>query len=213
MNNFVVSEDLTVTIIDLGSVQFKLDPPDFKEDAIGYVPFMEYELTPEETIELLRPAYEYYNGREELQIFTHHDLRSKVMWNFAVLVYGMLHGFWPWDEPSCGGHTARLHEVNLDHPRVIERRYRIVSEDLYIDPNLSQACKDVLQHMFRKRAEERPPVEQLINFPWFQSWMKVECNWKRPYSQEFEDFIESYYDEYYDEHDEHDEFDIESSDC
>lgn len=185
VNNFVIDENLDVQIIDLGIVAFGLTDEDYQQDSFVYVPFMEYELTPEETRELLRPEYMNYNGAHALYIPCYNDLRRKVLWNFGVLVYGILHGFWPWDQPPPRGHDERLQYIHLGHPRIQRRRHRMLTEDIFINEDLSEECKEVLRHLLCRDPLQRPNLERLVQFPWFHMWQTQNRIYQRPFSLEF----------------------------
>lgn len=63
---------------------------------------------------------------------------------------------------------------------MLERRDRVINEELPIDENLSQDCVDVLRAMFTKDPEKRPTLHGLASFPWFQGHWMNEGAFRRP---------------------------------
>lgn len=148
-------------------------------------------MSPELATELTHECWQTaiaYSSTPEINVILPHDVRQTSIWKFAVTLYGILHGFWPWDEPEIGNQTV-LTNYMVDHsdPRIVRRRHRIIHEDLPISEHLSQDCVDVLQALFRKNPAERPSLEELVSFPWFQQWAFQDRVYARPFSQAFTD--------------------------
>lgn len=118
-----------------------------------------------------------------------HDTRQVILWKFGVIVFGILHGYWPWDDHREGrinllefGNIGSEAEI----PRVIERRARIMNDPLLLDETLSQDCKDVLRAMLAPNPKNRPSLRELAeSYPWFLQWTFVDRVWRRPYSERF----------------------------
>jgi serine/threonine protein kinase len=105
------------------------------------------------------------------------------------MIYGILHGFWPWNEPPKDGgpHPDLLSSrVFTDPQQVLNRRNRILNAPLPIDENLPQDCKDVLQAMFSKNPEDRPTLAELEGYPWFSQWAQEAQFFERPFSRDFQ---------------------------
>jgi serine/threonine protein kinase len=129
------------------------------------------------------------NWRSQVWYYIHHDIRHQVLWKFGVILYGILHGFWPWDTPPPGGHQEDLldYDGNFHNRRVHTRRWNIINRDLPIDANLSQDSRDVLQAMFSKHPGDRPTLPKLMTFSWFSKWVDEDQQfWRRPYSKAFQ---------------------------
>lgn len=169
-------------MIDLGDIAFGLDERAFFERNYAYVPFQEYQLSPE--------LAQQITTRFGMSVYADvtHDLRHEVMWKFATIIYGILHGFWPWNEPpkNGGAHPDLLDaRVFTDPQQILPRRYRIINDPLPIDENLPQDCKDVLQAMFSKNPEDRPTLAELEGYPWFSQWARETRFYERPSSRDF----------------------------
>lgn len=96
-----------------------------------------------------------------------HDVRQEALW-IDVILYGILHGFWPWDKPPTGGHRQDLLHFNgsSNSQKVSQQRDDIISMKLPIDESLSQDCADVLQAILNKRPADRPSLAELETFPY-----------------------------------------------
>ncbi|KAF7718524.1 Uncharacterized protein PECH_003666 [Penicillium ucsense] len=180
VNNILVDKNLNAQMIDLGEFAFGLEEQDFLQAGFRSVPFQEYQMFPE-----LALSEEKDNGlcRSDL-----HDLREECLWKFGTIIYGILHGHWPWDEAPKNGEPHRDlldSDVYYDKSHIYHRRNRILNEPLPIDENLPQDCKDVLQSMFSKDPAERPSLAELEGYPWFAQWARETQVFERPFSKEF----------------------------
>ena len=103
--------------------------------------------------------YGWFNERVMLR----RDLRQDQLWRLGVLMYELLHGYSPWEDPEYH-HNEPVPDLRairtlpgiltpdlrrLTHARN-ERRNRVVNDDLPTREDLSQDCVDVLQALFRK---------------------------------------------------------------
>lgn len=175
-------------IIDLGDVHFGLKDEDFMQKQCAYLPFQEYQMSPELAVYQAAACQGTEDSWPAWVAFPH-DVRHRVLWKLGVILYGMLHGFWPWDNPPRGGHDEDLlaYDGDTKNRRVNERRKRIVNRPLPIDENLSQSCKDVLRAMFNKNPANRPSLAALQTLPWFRQRATRSRSFVRPFSQEFHD--------------------------
>ncbi|KAJ5946935.1 hypothetical protein N7454_003774 [Penicillium verhagenii] len=188
VHNFVVDQNLNVQLIDLGNVWFGLEDEDFLSQGYAYIPFQEYQIQPEFAEILFRPENRERDLGKEVWIEWKTDVRQITLWKFGVILYGLLHGFWPWDNPPSGGHEMDLLDYHGgENQRVYDRRLRIMWDDLPIREDLSQDCKDVLRHLFQKDPAKRPSLETLASYPWFMQWAHQNRVYERPFSQEFQD--------------------------
>ncbi|KAJ5772588.1 hypothetical protein N7520_003117 [Penicillium odoratum] len=188
VNNFVIDQNLNVQLIDLGNVCFGLDDEDFVCEMYPYLPFQEYQMLPELAESMFRPENRERDWSENIWVDFNSDVRQIMLWKFGVIVYGLLHGYWPWDDPPYGGHEWQL----LDYrggasKRIHDRRLRIICEALPIREDLSQDCKDVLRHLFQKDPAKRPSLETMTMYPWFSQWSYQNRVYERPFSQDFQD--------------------------
>lgn len=158
------------------------------QEQCAYLPFQEYQMSPELAIHLAATCQRYQYSWPEWVDFPH-DARHRILWKLGVIFYGMLHGFWPWDNPVQGRYVELLldYDGGTSDRRVNERRRRIINRPLPINGNLSQSCKDVLRAMFRKNPADRPSLAELLRFPWFRQWATRGQIFKRPFSQAFHD--------------------------
>ncbi|KAJ5243012.1 uncharacterized protein N7469_001339 [Penicillium citrinum] len=181
INNFIVDRHLNVTIIDLGDVKFGLEDEDFFEDRRCYLPFQEHLMSPE-LARVLSEQGQFEQNPEDL-----HDIRQVILWKFGVILFGILHGYWPWDDEREGqANLLDFGTCEKDIPRVLERRERMMSSPLVLNENLSQDCKDVLRALLDQHPEDRPNLRELTRgFPWFMQWGIVNRIWERPSSEEF----------------------------
>jgi serine/threonine protein kinase len=153
-----------------------------------YVPFQEYQLSPE--------LAQYLSNQvgSGVNLDAPHDGRQESTWKFATMIYGILHGFWPWNEaPKDGGpHPDLLNpRVYTDPEHLLDRRHRILNAPLPIDENLPQDCKDVLQALFSKNPEDRPTLAELEGYPWFVQWARETQFFERPFSKDFQNSVQS----------------------
>lgn len=109
-------------------------------------------------------------------LYLPHDTRVLNLWKFGVLIYELLHGYSPWEEPEWDGRIGGLRKRaknlqrsgRMSERKVRERRDRTINEELPIDENLSQDCVDVLRAMLTKDIERRPTLHQLVSFRGFR---------------------------------------------
>ncbi|CAL5870838.1 uncharacterized protein PFLUO_LOCUS5079 [Penicillium psychrofluorescens] len=186
INNYVVDQDLNVQLIDFGIVDFGLEHKDFQRRSFHFMACHEYQMRPELAEELTLGNYQYdLHYLSEFNVRLRHDVRNVCLWKFAVSVFGILHGYWPWDlTPGQGD----LHLLNYDggsNPGVNARRTRMMTEPVKVADHLSDECKEVLQLMLSRKPEDRPGIKRLLRQPWFQKWKSVDGPLTRPYSEEF----------------------------
>jgi len=167
-------------LLDFGIVDFALDGDrDFWHNTYQWIPYQEYQITPELAIELKKPFWDEMrrNTPEKAQhVHLPHDRHVCNLWKFGVLVYDLLHGYCPWEEPEWNENIGsirdwldnRVRSKGRSERRILERRDRIINGELPIDENLSQDCIDVLRAMLTKDINKRPTLRQLASFPWFQ---------------------------------------------
>ncbi|KAJ5690066.1 hypothetical protein N7462_004458 [Penicillium macrosclerotiorum] len=184
VNNFIVDKVLNVQVLDLAEVTFGLHEKEFFNRQYMFVPFQEYQMSPE-----LASHMSTFTGDHCSGIDMGHDLRRETLWKLGVIVYGIVHGFWPWDFPLApGSHPDLLSPSAYSSPRRIHsRRDRILNEPLRINENLPQDCRDVLQAMLSQNTEDRPTLAELEAYPWFSQWVHETQFWERPLSQAFRD--------------------------
>jgi serine/threonine protein kinase len=126
----------------------------------------------------------------EIIIPFNYDARKVCLWKFAVSVFGMLHGYWPWDNPpESGVHDSLMAYRGGVDARVFNRRRRMIHEPLPIADHLSDDCKDLLRLMFSKKPEDRPLISRLRGHPWFQKWKYDTRPLVRPHSDDFTAYI------------------------
>lgn len=200
LTNYLMDQNLNVQLIDLGMTYFSLQESGFTRNLDCFIPYHEYQMMPERAIELEK--YDAWRDpcHDDICVETIHlpvDERDICVWKYSTLVYGFLHGFWPWDEPepvpkSLHWH-ARYNGCYNDsfYPVVKRRRKRMINEDVAISESLSQDCRDVLQATLAREKSERPSLEELSSFPWFSRWSaeKLESGrpLKRPFIKKFHD--------------------------
>ncbi len=118
------------------------------------------------------------------------DFRHEQLWKLGVIMYELLHGYSPWDDPdpramNINCDINRSNRAQLDEYRrfVDARRERILHDPLPIseDLRLTQDCVDVLNAMFAKFPADRPSIKQLAAYPWFQgSYLDSGADFSRP---------------------------------
>ncbi|KAJ5498901.1 hypothetical protein N7453_007952 [Penicillium expansum] len=197
VTNYLMDQNLNVQLIDLGMLTFSLDSTDiFNLD--HFIPYQEYQMMPERAIELEKYDIWRDPSHDDVCIESIHlpvDQREVCLWKYSTLVYGFLHGFWPWDEPKPVPRHLDWH-ARYDgpyndpfYPVVKRRRKRMINEDAAISESLSQDCRDVLQATLSRKKSERPSLEELSSFPWFSRWSAEELEsgrpLKRPFVKEF----------------------------
>lgn len=160
---------------------------DFFYNRYTYLPSQENFMSPEMAQELLRPKYAKEDWTRQGSVRMPHDQRQVTMWKFAVIVYGILHGFWPWDKPGQYDWDLLGYQGDASEERVLHRRLNMIYNDVPINENLSQDCKDVLSAMLSRNPTERPSLEALGGYPWFQQWVHEDGTFARPYSAAYEE--------------------------
>ncbi|KAH3304146.1 hypothetical protein KXW39_000777 [Aspergillus fumigatus] len=189
--NYLVGENLETQLIDFGIMGFGLDDRDFLENSHTYVFWQEYLLSPEVAIELLKPQWRLHvrnTTRGIAQVKCRNDTRQTSLWNYAVEVFCLLHGYAPWEDPewddeirTIGEFACRLingrwqepPELYDEGPRwdaAYARRKRMINEELAVREDLSQDCVDALRTMLQRDPKQRPRLSELISFPWFGQW-------------------------------------------
>lgn len=108
-----------------------------------------------------------------------HDIRQRCLWKFVVLVYGLLHGYFPWDQADYPPQGLKLDQA------CNPRRIRIIYDPLHVDWNLSPECADLLKGMLAKDPADRLTLLQLNAHPWFQRWKTAQGPLKRPFLRRF----------------------------
>lgn len=170
---------------------FALDgEEDFQATRWAWLPYQEYQMAPELAIELSKEAWMRTKRDEEKIVYLPHDARVEHLWKLGCIIYDLLHGYSAWEEtkfdPRIGGirQWAQKRETSLEESwrKAMERRDRIINEELPIDENLSQDCVDVLRAMFTEEPEKRPTLRELASFPWFQGHWVNEGPFRRPAS-------------------------------
>ncbi|KAJ6024839.1 hypothetical protein N7540_005636 [Penicillium herquei] len=187
ITNFIVDAHLNVQLIDLGHVGFGLENSDFIENLCSYLPFHEYQVSPEIVCRLIQPENQDRDWvrRPQMVLRLQNDVRKNMIWKFGVLVYGILHGYWPWYDPRLQQNDL-LYFDGESNDEVHCRRIRMLYEDLPIREDLSQDCKDLLTHLFQKDPNDRPSLETLVCYPWFSQWTYQNRVYERPFSQRFQ---------------------------
>ncbi|KAF7181064.1 hypothetical protein CNMCM7691_000193 [Aspergillus felis] len=189
--NYLVGENLDTQLIDFGIMGFGLEDLDFMENSHTYVFWQEYLLPPEVAIELLKPQLRKhirYKTRGIAQVKCRKDTRQAALWNYAVEVFCLLHGYAPWEDQEwddeirtvgefafklIDGRWQEPPELHDEGPRwdaAYARRKRMINEELAVREDLSQDCVDALRTMLQRDPEQRPRLSELISFPWFGQW-------------------------------------------
>ncbi|KZN88158.1 Fatty acyl-CoA synthetase and RNA processing-associated kinase [Penicillium chrysogenum] len=194
VTNYLMDQNLNVQLIDLGMIHFSLHKSGFMSEIDHFIPYHEYQMMPERAIELEKydtwrdPCHDDVTLEE---IYLPIDQRDICLWKYSTIVYGFLHGFWPWDEPepvpkSLNWHGRYYGPYNDPfYPVVKRRRKRMINEDVPISESLSQDCRDVLQATLSREKSERPSLEELSSFPWFSRWSAEELESGRPLKRPF----------------------------
>lgn len=198
VNNYLMDQNLNVQLIDFGLVCFSLDKWGFQKSTDHFITFHEYQMMPERATELEKYDAWRDPARGDVRIRRIHlpnDEREICLWKYSTLVYGFLHGFWPWDEPVpnkldwCDRWIGTYNDPR--YAGVKCRRKRMINEDVPISESLSQDCRDVLQATLARDKSERPSLQEMSSFPWFSQWSAEEVESGRPLKRPFfKDFHE-----------------------
>jgi serine/threonine protein kinase len=188
INNYLVDQNLNVQLIDLGQVDFSLTDLGFQTELASSIPFFEYQLRPELAIEFMKYDQKVNQMKELEKFFMPQDLRRVSLWKYSAIIYGFLHGYWPWEDTNpevieWHGIWKGYPEVSELYEPVVERRRRMINEDISVSESLSQDCRDVLQSALSRDKDERPSLQEMNSFPWFSQWSAEECESGRPFKR------------------------------
>ncbi|KAI1906758.1 hypothetical protein LOZ12_006128 [Ophidiomyces ophidiicola] len=173
--NYVVDENLNLTLVDLGLCRTAAAETDWHVENWPAILASELLITPQ-IANFLNQSTEPTPTRAArvVRIPYPHDLRKQILWKLGALIYDLLHGYAPWEQPEWDpevGVLRSFHEYKRTEKSVLyirERRQRMVFEDLAIDPGLSQDCIDVLRALLAREEADRPTFREVVSFPWFQ---------------------------------------------
>ncbi|KZF26962.1 kinase-like protein [Xylona heveae TC161] len=182
VRNFLVNEQLDAKLIDFGYADVKLYDVEYAGVLPPNNPWIEDMISPEIVIGIVKHQYNAESPSKRMRtrdtvyppIATDH--RTVLLWRFACIAYTLLHGYAPWDveDPSLESfpvHSGWSRQEYSDHLPIIDaRRTRIINEELPIHERLSPECAEVLNAMLHQDPEQRPMLEELATFPWFQGW-------------------------------------------
>ncbi|OJJ51072.1 hypothetical protein ASPZODRAFT_314313 [Penicilliopsis zonata CBS 506.65] len=189
LNNFVVGEDFSTKLLDLGLMSFDVQQDKLVFTDWAWVPFHEYHMLPEMAIEFSKPEIiaAYKTERQHrVHVKSHGSMMD--LWRSSCIAFMLAHGHAPWENPEWNAHLARVwrtHEStglqdgenyrDFWNARIEERnarRDRIINEECPMAEHLSQDCIDAFRVMLARDPSQRPNVAELETFPWFQSsWM------------------------------------------
>lgn len=194
VNNYLMDQDLNVQLIDMGQVNFSLNEQDFQSTAGRTIPFQEYQMRPELAIEYMKVEQVNTSTAEWGRVYLPFDHRDESLWKYSTLVYGFLHGYWPWEDPSPLAHIWHgEYSGEYRDPLyrdIAARRLRMINQDITVNETLSQDCRDFLQSALSRNLDERPSLQEMNSFPWFSQWSAEESesgrSLKRPRVDEFE---------------------------
>lgn len=186
VNNYLVDQELNVKLIDLGVMSFSPTADGFRATHEVVLAYQEYQNRPEAAVEHLKLDRLRALGGPAIvpkALFLPNDRSDVSVWKYSTLVYGFLHGYWPWEKRiiSQNWHTHFNGEYEHRHyPEVKNRRKRMINEDVTIDETLSQDCQDMLQAALSRNIEDRPKLQEMASFPWFPQWSAAEVESGRP---------------------------------
>lgn len=161
------------------------DPKNYRRNSLKHIYPLESYFNPEMCRALL---YQQYTGEhspvETQEMALDYDQRDETLWKLGVVMYNLLHGYSPWEDPDLAAPPIDFWPFEMSSPSVRrhrharnERRDKILNDPLPIaeDLGLTQDCVDVLTALLGpKDPAERPNLHQLVQFPWFQGWF-VDC--------------------------------------
>lgn len=147
---------------------------DYSDGGTAYIRALEHMMRPEVSQLLLDLPLA---GQPEQADFIIGDVRDDPLWRIGVIMFELLHGYAPWDSPypndpdlvfslvEMSEDDAERHEAHRD-----DRRRRMINEPLPISEEtpLTQDCVDVLNAVLANDPNDRPSIEELASFPWFQ---------------------------------------------
>ncbi|KAI9794108.1 MAG: hypothetical protein M1833_000473 [Piccolia ochrophora] len=93
-------------------------------------------------------------------------------WRTAVLMFDLLHGYAPWEDPAGRGdfwvqeYAINMTKEGFEHRT--DRRKRMLRDPVAISDIFSQDAVDALQCQLGREEFERPSMRELHSFPWFQ---------------------------------------------
>ncbi|CAG8925555.1 unnamed protein product [Penicillium salamii] len=195
VNNYILDRDLNVQLIDLGNSNFSLTADGFQSKNQGHIPYQEYQMRPEMAVELMKHEQRWQDDEgsarrdangialEPDYVYLPTDKRQVSLWKYSAIVYGFMHGYWPWErrevcEKWHGNFSARYEDPK--YTMVKNRRKRMINEDIATHETLSQDCQDVLQAALARNPEDRPDIQEMASFPWYSSWSAAEAESGRP---------------------------------
>lgn len=166
-----------------------MDPADYKGGGwTGYLPTLEHMILPELCQRLLDDDPDAgAKGQIDIPV---RDVRDEPLWKLGVIMFELLHGYSPWDSPDPAEPELFFANFTLDSGERTryrahrdDRRRRMINEPLPISDTIpmTQDCVDVLRAMLANDPEDRPSVEELASFPWFQgSYVDSGADFTRP---------------------------------
>lgn len=178
-----------MTLLDFGQMYFAESEGGFKQEEYLWVPFQEYLLQPEFAIEFEKSLFdvdftsEFPVIKDTWRIHRAHDVRAQYLWSIATVVFELLHGHSPWEEPEWDPdidtirYWYRYDEGDFERKveKMKERRMRLINEELPINEEVSQDAADFFRAMFQKDVSKRSTFPDLISFPWLQGeWVDYE---------------------------------------
>lgn len=192
--NYLLDQELNVQLIDFGQLYFSLTDEGFETDRAAMIPFQEYQMSPELAVEYMKydQAWEAQAPQQVPQVETmvptrlvmQSDNRQTALWKYSTIVYGLLHGYWPWEKrvPGaldwCKQYSGKF--TDPCYPIIKNRRKRMINEDITVDESLTQDCRDMLQAALSRDPQDRPSLQEMSTFPWFSRWSAAEAVAGRP---------------------------------
>lgn len=157
-------------------VELTLNAANYNERGFsGYIAALEHMVTPELCARLLNDAPDA--GYRSQMEYSTQDVRDEPLWRLGVIMFELLHGYSPWDSPDedapeLFAATFLIDEEELAIMRAHrdDRRRRMINDPVQISETvpMTQDCVDVLRAMLANKVEDRPSIEELVAFPWFQ---------------------------------------------
>jgi len=157
-------------------VEITDDPADYRNGgSSAYIPALEHIMTPEVALFLLNMGPG--SGSKEQLEYSVSDVRTEPLWRLGVIMFELLHGYAPWDSPNFSVPDLVFSNRNLDEEELTrhiayrdDRRRRMVNDPVQISERIpmTQECVDALRAMLANDPADRPSIEELVAFPWFQ---------------------------------------------